>query len=402
MPIHTLTMHGLDCFTPAHASTSLAEFGEDGTSSFLDVGDRFSFNAATGHVYSVRYEEEGASPEFLNEGGPQVLLDDVTLLSPYAPRTSNNPTLETPGPGGLTFPAGSRIGALHQATFDGSDGESYTLAGISLDTDDKSPLHPSLETTHVVYWIGATPPDGTTLTVSGTANGGSVPVCFTSGTQIHTPHGPVAIESLRVGDQVTTLAGAARPVRWLGAWQCSGAEMARIPGAVPIRIAAGALGNGYPAAPILVSRQHRVMVSSPIARRMFGAERCLVPALAFLDVPGVAPVFRADEVRFHHVLLDRHSVVFANGLPSESLWPGPHALRALSCRNRAEIFALGGHVLAAHRAAGPAFRMPSNQHCRGLVRRHVKNGRPFLPEGLCPAAPARLARRARAACSAQA
>ena len=393
MAIHDLVMYGLDCFTPTGGSTSLGEFAEGGPT-LLDIGDQFIFDTGPGHVYAVQYEDnddpdthpDDDPDKHLNEGGLQFLLNDVTLHSPYAPRLGgSDPTVLTPGPEGLTMPAGNRIGGLYRATFSGSDGETYTLAGVTLDFDDKSPIHQAVETTHVVYWIGAVPPDGTTLTVTGTENNtGGSPVCFVAGTRILTPSGPVPVETLRAGDPVITLDHGARTVRWAGGWRCSAAQMARNPGAVPIRFEAGALGNGFPAPPLLVSRQHRVMVASPIVQRMFGVPRCLVPALAFLEAGGAAFAPQAEGVRYHHLLLDRHAVILANGLPSETLWLGPNALAMLSPGNRAEIAALGATFRAAHIAAGPALTIPRNRACKRLVRRHIDNARAFLPPNLCP------------------
>ena len=47
----------------------------------------------------------------------------------------------------------------------------------------------------------------------------------------------------------------------------------------PVRILAGALGHGMPQRDLLVSRQHRMLVSSAICERMFGLEQVLVSAI---------------------------------------------------------------------------------------------------------------------------
>ena len=42
-----------------------------------------------------------------------------------------------------------------------------------------------------------------------------------------------------------------------------------------------------PSRDLVVSRQHRVLVDSPIAWRMFGQARIFVPAIKLVDLPGI-------------------------------------------------------------------------------------------------------------------
>jgi hypothetical protein len=81
--------------------------------------------------------------------------------------------------------------------------------------------------------------------------------CFATGTLIHTPHGERRVETLRIGDLVTTLRGAAKPVRWIGRRhysQCTAAQHGQV---LPIRICADALASGQP---------RRVFASRPNTR----------------------------------------------------------------------------------------------------------------------------------------
>ena len=41
-------------------------------------------------------------------------------------------------------------------------------------------------------------------------------LCYARGTHLLTAHGDIAVEALRIGEQVMTASGALRPIRWIG------------------------------------------------------------------------------------------------------------------------------------------------------------------------------------------
>lgn len=103
-------------------------------------------------------------------------------------------------------------------------------------------------------------------------------ICFTTGTRIRTPGGPVRIERLVEGDLVQTRDDGAQPIRWIGRRRMSGARLVAMPWLRPVRIAAGVLGQGVPDADLLVSPQHRVLVRGGVARDLFNTPEVLVSA----------------------------------------------------------------------------------------------------------------------------
>lgn len=72
---------------------------------------------------------------------------------------------------------------------------------------------------------------------------------------------------------------------------------------------------------------------SRIAARMFETEEVLVAAAQLVGLPGITTA-PPQAVTYLHLLFDRHEVVFANGAPSESLYPGPVALKSRGARGR--------------------------------------------------------------------
>ncbi len=157
-----------------------------------------------------------------------------------------------------------------------------------------------------------------------------VPPCFVAGTLIRVPGGAVPVEEIAVDDLVETLDHGPQTVRWIG--------RRAVPGTgdfAPVRIEAGALGN---ARTLMVSPQHRMLLSGWMAELYFGEVEVLVAATHLIGKPGIArcPV---AEVEYLHLLFDRHEIVFSEGAPSESFHPDSMLLerdRAL----RAEIEAI--------------------------------------------------------------
>ena len=156
------------------------------------------------------------------------------------------------------------------------------------------------------------------------------PPCFAAGTLIETPDGPVPVEALRPGDLVLTRDNGAQTVRWAGHRRVSGRGTF-----APVRFAPGAWGN---ARALLVSPQHRMLVTGWRAELYFGADEVLVAAKHLVngDTIHVAPV---DWVDYHHILFDGHEMVMAEGLVSESFHPGDYIMMA-DAGVRAELLAL--------------------------------------------------------------
>ncbi|MDT8856939.1 Hint domain-containing protein [Paracoccaceae bacterium Fryx2] len=157
------------------------------------------------------------------------------------------------------------------------------------------------------------------------------PVCFVAGTRIATPQGSARVEDLRPGDLVLTLDDGPQPLVWVG-----GGRVIASGAALPVRIAAGVLGNG---ADLLVSGQHHLMLDGVACELLFGEAEVLVAAKDLLGLPGVTQGGAARSVSYHHLLLGRHQILLAEGAAAESLHPGPMALAALPHRALADLHA---------------------------------------------------------------
>jgi hypothetical protein len=97
------------------------------------------------------------------------------------------------------------------------------------------------------------------------------------------------IKSVRLtqGMLVWTKYDGYQPVRWIGMRQMSKTDLEAHANVRSIRIKAGALGQNMPERDLTVSPQHRILVNSKLARRLYGEDEVLVAAKHLLQVEGV-------------------------------------------------------------------------------------------------------------------
>lgn len=198
--------------------------------------------------------------------------------------------------------------------------------------------------------------------------------CFASGTRISTPEGERPVEALAPGDLVNTQDNGPQPVLWIGHRHVSLVEMFANPQLRPIRIAAGSMGKGVPSRDLRVSPQHRMLVRSAIAERMFGAPEVMVAAKHLVGLPGIGRCPRLAPIDYWHLLCERHEILFADNAPAESFYTGTQALYALEEGARAELQAVFGN----RTPPLPARNLVAGRKGRSLARRHGKHGHQLL------------------------
>lgn len=197
------------------------------------------------------------------------------------------------------------------------------------------------------YTIQFNQPDPDTVTLLPVKPGSSGMICFATGTRITTPLGERCVEDLKVGDLVLTLDSGARPIRWIGA-----REVAAAGDLAPIRFAAGALGAGRE---LLVSPQHRMLVSSADLELLTGSHEALVAARHLVNGRDVT-CCPGGMVTYHHFMFDRHELVWANGVVAESFLVASNSLAAMTPEMRAEFAALFPELMADHGRQGELAR----------------------------------------------
>ncbi|MEO0999058.1 MAG: Hint domain-containing protein [Pseudomonadota bacterium] len=181
-------------------------------------------------------------------------------------------------------------------------------------------------------------------------------ICFTPGSLIATPTGPRPVETLAIGDLVITEDRGLQAIRWVGRRRMTGARLRAMPELRPILIPRGSLGPGLPERDMRVSPQHRMLLDGPACRLTHGSDAVLVPAKALLNCAGIAADTGCREVEYVHVLFDRHEIIWADGVRTESFHPGHVAMDSLDAAGRAELLEIFPELAAAPAAYGPTAR----------------------------------------------
>lgn len=267
-------------------------------------------------------EADGVNTNFLTEGNSDAADEAVALVNPQTGEyivfnmSSAPPNIHTlPG-----FPGTTLLG-----TVDGHAVMADQAAGSAYRYDPSTGGYTSLST--------------------------AVP-CFCEGTLIATPSGDVPVETLKVGDLVVTKEHGAQPVRWTGVRRLTRRELDETD-QHPIEFKPGSLGQGRPRRRLRVSPQHRLLVEGDV----------LAPARGLTELPDVRVMRGCKGVQYHHILLERHEVIYAEGAETESFLPGPTFLQSCRLSDRLSLARLAAQGYT------PARRCLRVFEARSLVRR---------------------------------
>jgi hypothetical protein len=136
------------------------------------------------------------------------------------------------------------------------------------------------------------------------------PHCFLIGTRILTPRGEVSVEELTIGALVETLNGPL-PVKWIGRHRFKKVTSSSWHSSVaPIRVARFALHDQYPRRDLYVSPGHSLFLDG-----------VLIPVKLLINDRSVVPAKMDDceVIEYFQIELETHEVVFAEGVPAETL-----------------------------------------------------------------------------------
>ena len=151
--------------------------------------------------------------------------------------------------------------------------------------------------------------------------------CYCRGTLILTDRGERRVEELQIGDKLVTLAGAQRPIKWIGRRGYAGRYILGRQNILPVCIKVGALGDGVPRRDLWISPHHAMFIDGVLIEA-----RDLVNDLSIVQSTGV------DEVEYFHLELDTHDVILAEGAASETFIDDDCRMMFHNAREYAQLY----------------------------------------------------------------
>lgn len=146
-------------------------------------------------------------------------------------------------------------------------------------------------------------------------------VCFIPSTRIRTPNGMIPLFDLSEGDLICTRDNGNQEIKWMGNRKISGGRLIALPHLRPIRFNAHVLADGQPDEDLYLSPDHRVMVKGAVAQSLFNTPEVLVTARDLINDSTIRVNENCRGVEYVHLMLDTHSIVWANGIEVESFHP---------------------------------------------------------------------------------
>ena len=245
---------------------------------------------------------------------------DTATLAPFGAVTDSDPDSNAVDSAGIVLSSNGTAtdadGILSGTGLTRTGTGSYSLAATSpanLTTELKAlrftpTVHQVARGSTVATVFALTVTDGTTPTTA-TTTLTETATCFLSGTRLLTERGEVAVERLAAGDRVATLVEGAivhRPIRWVGSRHLDAAAVIAT-GIRPVRIRAGAFAEAVPHRDLLVTPEHCILI-----------EGVLVPARMLVNGRSIVEAHDLAAFTYHHVELETHGVLLAEGLAAES------------------------------------------------------------------------------------
>jgi hypothetical protein len=141
--------------------------------------------------------------------------------------------------------------------------------------------------------------------------------CFLPGTRIRTPEGEINIEELQIGDNVLTVSGETKPIKFIGRRKVSRQRTGPWKnGEGPVKISRFSIDGKAPHSDLYISPGHAIYIDG-----------VLIPAKYLVNgVTIVGDAKPETSLTFFHIELNTHEAILAEGLAVESLRHyDPHA-----------------------------------------------------------------------------
>ncbi|MEM9582476.1 MAG: Hint domain-containing protein [Pseudomonadota bacterium] len=139
------------------------------------------------------------------------------------------------------------------------------------------------------------------------------------------------VEDLRPGDRVLSRDNGMQAIRWIGK-----RTVQAVGDFAPVVISEGVLGN---AENITISQQHRMLISDWRAEVMVGSKDVLIQAADLVNDDTIF-IRKGGFVEYTQLVFDQHQILYAEGVPTESLHMSQQILANLPEDIAGEVLAL--------------------------------------------------------------
>lgn len=196
--------------------------------------------------------------------------------------------------------------------------------------------------------------------------------CFTPDVMLATKRGTVPAGQIQVGDLLQTADNGFQPVIWVGMRSLSPAELTLHPHLKPYLVHPNSLLS--PERPMLLSPQHRLLVNRRTFdhETHFGEKFLSAKLLAEIDPKCSQRINSNQAITYVHLMTEHHEVIFAEGIATETFWPGPEAIRGLSAQDMLELFSLFPDLASVHELVGEYGRGQVSKTYGELARHCLK------------------------------
>jgi len=143
--------------------------------------------------------------------------------------------------------------------------------------------------------------------IRGIALAPTTTACYCRGTLILTARGDVPVEELLIGDELITVSGEARPIKWIGRRSYGGRFMIGRKDILPICIKTGALSENIPKRDLWISPHHAMLIDG-----------MLIEGKDLVNGVTIVQAQQASKVEYFHIELETHDVLLAEGAASET------------------------------------------------------------------------------------
>jgi hypothetical protein len=234
---------------------------------------------------------------FLEEEGKDVLLPDK-LDGFYAFYTAVNDLGDLAGSVALNGPPGYTSYGNFLEKVDGS-GIVFSPPGTTVISNPTiTSINDSDQMVGTNNYVGV---EGSEVSLPSTFT-----ACFVHGTKLRAADDEIQVNEFTVGDMVETHFGNRAEVKWIGYRHVDCARHPDPRRVWPVQVHAGAFGKDLPHRDLWLSPDHAVYVDD-----------VLIPIKHLINGMTIEQVPR-DDVTYYHIELDRHDILFAEGLPAES------------------------------------------------------------------------------------